>query len=196
MGKGESLIRGRNILGLVLIGFLGFSGCGTKEVAPFKDGLSFQYKTTIFGPMGEGSDLLAQVRFAQDPEGKGWKVLFRLSGLSMPGAAPDSGTVAEIFVDPYGRTKEGKLLVFPGPDEAPLWVPPGQRRAGGRVPHARFEKKIRWQKWEVWVAHPDLPAGSADWYYEATSGFLVGSTFSVLGAGMNTVLVETNAEGL
>ncbi len=183
-------------LGILLACLVLPSGCGKQEPAPYRDGLFLKYLTTIGGPMGLESGFSVQVRFSPAEGGK-LKATFTTSATS-PGAQVmvDSSGPMETLVDRYGRTDRGKPLFLIGLDEPPLWAPASHLKPGGTVGKGRFDQKQHWQKWEVWVAHPDLPVGSADWYYEAGTGFLVGTTFSSMGAGLSTMLVETNAEGL
>lgn len=192
--KDRARLAGLTLLGLVILS--GLEGCGKQEPAPYRDGLFLKYQTTIGGPMGLESGFSIQVRFSQ-AEGEKLKATFTLSETSQDTKViADSSGPTEVLVDKYGRVDKGKPLCLISPDEPPLWAPVSHMKPGGTIEKARFYQKQHWQRWDVWVAHPDLPVGSADWYYEAKTGFLVGTVFSAMGAGMSTLLGETNAEGL
>ena len=55
---------------------------------------------------------------------------------------------------------------------------------------------MAWEGWDVWVAGGGSAIGKVEWYYEKTTGFLVGSRAESMGSGMSLKLLKTNAAGL
>ncbi|MFC1708830.1 hypothetical protein ACFL2J_02045 [Candidatus Omnitrophota bacterium] len=85
----------------------------------------------------------------------------------------------------------------------PLWIPPSSVKAGGNAHGARVSEVKRWKGWSVGVVKASFGAGAAlrgEWYYEETTGFLVGGSKSTFmsgeGGGSHFVLKDTNLDGL
>ncbi|MEZ4425470.1 MAG: hypothetical protein R3E98_18880 [Gemmatimonadota bacterium] len=85
----------------------------------------------------------------------------------------------------------------------PIWVPPAELRAGGRV-HGSPVTEVRSEGGrEVAVVSASLGMGAAlrgEWRYDATTGFSVGGSMctaaSGADAGLRFRLVDTNVPGL
>lgn len=104
-------------------------------------------------------------------------------------------------VDKRFRTSDGRI--FEVGSLGPIWIPPGEVREGGRAHGTRIDEVRSWDRWSVGVVSVAVGVGGAlrgEWYYDVTTGFLVGGTkstaVSLAGEGQVFTLVGSNISGL
>ncbi|MGD2278739.1 MAG: hypothetical protein PVH45_01425 [Candidatus Omnitrophota bacterium] len=178
------------------------SGCGDFALAPLKDGsyLKYEFRSKEFTGsckivFNEISATYFEVS-VEDPQGL----------LGRPFARP--GRDGKVLVNRMMKRRGGRPLEF---DElGPVWVPPATRRKGGRagidmVFSGTFEDKIAdWKKWKVYAVEATIFRGafSGTWYYDTTTGFLVGHEKKTVATSFFTktppywILTGSNIEGL
>jgi hypothetical protein len=142
----------------------------------FFDGLYLTYK--CFHSTGSIGKFLTHYEFRLLSNGKFDVLLYSKSESGEK--SPDSKH--RLSINSMGEFKDKDIL--------PLWLPERYRREAARWRRCVVERKDHWEKWDVWVAKDVV--GSSH-YYEATTGFWVGSETSTRIGGMKIILVETNA---
>lgn len=160
------------VIGLWII----WSIIGSKT--PLDDGLYFKYDF-------EGSEI--SVTFEKIDKSK-----FR--AITSPGGGKE--IVDRKLKTPDGRVFELGLI-------GPIWIPPNSVKVGGNAHGDRIDETKQWKGWDIGVVRASFGAGGAvrgEWYYEKTTGFLVGGSkstaLSMDGEAANFVLVETNLPDL
>lgn len=159
--------------------------------APLRDGLSLTY---------EWGGTLTRVRFTE-VEGDLFRVEVEFANPDGPIWSGANATGNGVMVTSRLRTTGGG--VFELASLGPLWIPPGQVKEGGRAHGTRVAEVRSWRGWEVGVVRASVGMGAAlrgEWYYEKTTGLLVGGTKSTAitgpGEGQTFALIESNLEGL
>lgn len=122
-----------------------------------------------------------------------------LATLERVGQGQDVEPVRRDTVDSRMRTPGGG--VFEVGSFGPLWVAPEQVEEGGSAHGTRIAEVTNWEGWNVGVVRASVGIGAAlrgEWYYEQSSGFLVGGSRSTAASdqGMRFRLVDSNVEGL
>jgi hypothetical protein len=158
--------------------------------APLEDGLYLSYDF-------EGSTI--RVTFRKINNNK-----FRASvdiGLEDRMATDISSEGGQVVVNRQLKTDDG--CIFELESLGPLWIPPGSVKVGGNAHGDRVDEVKRWKGWDVGVVRASFGVGGAwrgEWYYEKTTGFLVGGSKSTAvsgeGGGSHFALNETNLAGL
>jgi hypothetical protein len=167
------------------------AGCSKKETAPFSDNLLLRYSILMYGPMGMRDETEIGIHFKQVKSGTFKITLEQDESSFLKYEFEDE----EILVDQFGKLDNGNDLTLT-PDRAPIWAPVYKMKKGKKIGDARLQERKQWKDWDVWAARLAVPGGTGFWYFEESTGFLVGADISHMGAGMQTVLIETNAEGL
>jgi hypothetical protein len=167
-----------------------FAGCSEKEVAPYSDNLFLRYSILIYGPMGMRNKAEIGIHFKEVEPG-----YFRITLAQNDTSFLKYEMEGDILVNQYGKLGNGNDLTLT-PDQAPVWAPVYKMKKGKKIGDARLQERKQWKDWEVWAARLPVPGGTGFWYFEENTGFLVGADISHMGAGMQTVLIETNADGL
>lgn len=159
--------------------------------APLRDGLSLTYEwggtlTRAGFTEVEGDLFRVEVEIA-DPDGTVW-------------SGADAGGNGAMVTSRLRTTGGG---IFELGSFGPLWIPPGQVKEGGRAHGTRVAEVRSWRGWEVGVVRASVGMGAAlrgEWYYDKTTGFLVGGTkstaFTGPDEGQEFALIESNLEGL
>ena len=122
-----------------------------------------------------------------------------LATLERVGRGQEAEVMRRDTVDGRMRTPRGG--VFEVGSLGPLWVPAGQIEKGGNAHGTRIDEVSNWEGWEVGVVRASLGLGAAlrgEWYYEKSSGFLVGGYRGTAASdqGLRFKLVDSNAKGL
>lgn len=122
-----------------------------------------------------------------------------LATLEHVGPSENAEVVRRDTVDGRMRTPGGGI--FEVGSFGPLWVPPGQVEEGGSAHGTRIDEVSDWEGWDVGVVRASVGMGAAlrgEWYYEKSSGFLVGGYrgTAVSEQGLRFKLVDSNVEGL
>ncbi len=166
-------------------------GCETKEIAPFKDGDSLEYKRIAGGP----ASITYIYRIAKE-KGKRFTVTW---GSKRDMADGETTTVVidgtgKIVETPFPEGSLGKDL-FDG-RQIKLWLAPVKRKVGERIYFADFiakhqiTKETKWKLWDVWVSRHSNVFGWYEMYFDKQTGFLVGhksATGDIFVLGANTV---------
>ena len=169
---------------VLMVGCL-LAGCSIFSQAPLEDGLYLVY----------------------DYAGSTIKVTFKEIGKGQfKATVSPAGIQKEEIVDKKLMTDDGRIYEIE--PLGPLWIPSSSVRVGGDA-HGDSVKEVKhWRKWDVGVVKASFGMGGAltgEWYYEKTTGFLVGGSktsalqtmLSDEGSGATTfVLRRTNLEGL
>jgi len=104
------------------------------------------------------------------------------------------------IVDKRLRTENG--TVFELASFGPIWGPPGKVKEGGNANGALVDEVRSWNGWQVGVVKAGAGGGAlrGEWYYEQTTGFLVGgfmgTVFSGPDGGQRFGLRDSNLPGL
>lgn len=170
----------KNVLVCILFAFVCLlTGCSAfTPQAPLEDGLYLSY----------------------DFAGSTIRVTFKKINESQFQASISPGGSQEV-VNKRLRTTDGRI--FELGLLGPLWIPPSSVKVGGNAHGDRVSEVKRWKGWDVGVVKASFGVGGAlrgEWYYEKTTGFLVGGSKSTAlsgeGGGSHFVLKETNLDGL
>jgi hypothetical protein len=164
---------------IVVIAGLGLASCFFGPEAPLEDGLYLTYDC--------GDETTLSVTFEEISSNK-----FR--------ATVTPGNSQKV-VDKQLKTKLG--AVYEIDLLGPLWIPPGSVKVGGNAHGDNVTEVMHWEGWDVGVVEASFGTGGAlrgEWYYEKTTGFLVGGSkttaFSDEGEGLHFVLAESNLDDL
>jgi len=181
--------------GLVLFFFilLTIVSCGKKlEEAPIKDGYYLAYKYILFSPM-TSTAVTMDVSFTNADE-KHLAMKIAVIDTSKGPMHLSPGAVGTVIVDKYFKTARGDFYDMDPPGI--VWIPSNLRKKGTKIQGKKIRQITQW-------AHRvacDLSEGPAmsmmHWYYDTTTGFLVGSNMEYMGAGVTAYLIETNIPGL
>jgi hypothetical protein len=122
-----------------------------------------------------------------------------LATLEYAGRGQDAEVMRRDTVDGRMRTPGGGI--FEVGSFGPLWVPPGQVKEGGSAHGTRIAEESSWEGWDVGVVRASVGMGAAlrgEWYYERSTGFLVGGYrgTAVSDQGTRFKLMDSNVEGL
>ncbi len=122
-----------------------------------------------------------------------------LATLEYVGRGQDAEVMRRDTVDGRMRTPGGGI--FEVGSLGPLWVPPGQVKEGGNAHGTRIAEVSSWEGWDAGVVRASVGIGAAlrgEWYYERSTGFLVGGYRGTAASdqGMRFKLVDSNVEGL
>ena len=182
----DSTIKQGMITFIIVISCMGCSFFG--ENAPIEDGLFLSYDF-------DGS--IIRVTFSETASGKFYAIL--TSGSTEDSTNPPSPENRKI-VDKRLATNLGS------PYEAgilgPIWVPSSSIKKGGSAHGDPIQEIRNWEGWEVGVVKASFGRGAlrGEWYYEKSTGFLVGGMRgSVLDApdgGTYFILDDTNLSAL
>ena len=155
------------------------TGCSTSgPQAPLKDNLYLSYDL-------DGSTI--NITFKKIDENK-----FR--AIVSPGGSP-------VVVNKSLKTTDGRI--FELGLLGSLWISPSSVKVGKNVYGNRVSEVKRWKRWNVGVVKASFGVGEAltgEWYYEKTTGFLVGGSKSTAlfgdGGDSHFILKRTNLNGL
>ena len=157
------------------------------EEAPITDGLYLRYDF-------EGS--IIQITFAEIESGKYYAIL--TSGSDE--YDPDNRSSAENrkIVDKKLKTERG--TIYEAGILGPIWIPPSSVKKGGNAHGDRISEIKEWEGWVIGVVKASFGRGAlrGEWYYEKTTGFLVGGMrASVMDdEGAYFILEDTNLDQL
>ncbi|MCK4526532.1 hypothetical protein KAW18_04105 [candidate division WOR-3 bacterium] len=179
------------------LGFLAFTigsllvGCSALgPQAPLEDGLYLSYDF-------EGSTI--RVTFTKINNNQ-FRATVDIGSEDMM-ATSTSTKGEQVVVNRQLKTADGTIFELEA--LGPLWIPPGSVKAGSIVYGDRVDEVKRWKGWDVGVVRASFGVGGAwrgEWYYEKTTGFLVGGSKSTAvsgeGGGSHFVLKETNLADL
>jgi hypothetical protein len=170
-----------NVKGIVvslLVALFSVFACSAGQRAPLRDGLFLSYDfdgstiTVTFSDLGKN----------------------RFAAVISPGLGRE--TVNNSLKASGGRVYEAGAL-------GPIWIPPKQVKPGGRAYGNNVDEVRSWNGWEVGVVRASFGIGGAlrgEWYYEKSTGFLVGGVRSTAiaeeGERTRFVLVDTNLDEL
>ncbi|MFQ5952037.1 MAG: hypothetical protein ACE5JK_01350 [Candidatus Omnitrophota bacterium] len=180
-----------------------FAGCVSFAPAPIKDGAYLKYELRSKDFTGSCKIVFKQVNntyfevIADDPDGL----------LGRPFAKPNRRD-GKVMVNRWMKRRGGRPLELE--QLGPIWVPPAERARGGRagidlVFSGTFEDEItQWKGWEVYKVTATIFRGafSGTWYYDRTTGFLVGHERKTVATSFFTktppyfILIDSNIEGL
>jgi hypothetical protein len=167
-------------------------GCAKEEAAPLKDGLFLKYEHNTYGPIGSSRSVL-YITFSQVDEDHYRVRVMPVSAIDevMP---PQDEREDGVMIDKYFKLEKGDYFsIMP---IGQLWIPSNKREKGAEISGMRVRKILKWRDWKVCMLSEGLAGASIRWYYDITTGFLVGSDVSHMGAGMNSILLETNVPDL
>lgn len=173
---------------VMLVFTLLFYGCSLfSEKAPLEDGLFLSYDLA-------GS--LIRVAFSEIDEDKFYATLTFGSGedaFSHPSSSENRKIVDK-------RLKTERRAVYEAGILGPVWIPSSSVKNGGNA-HGDTVSEVReWEGWEVGVVKASFGRGAlqGEWYYEKTTGFLVGGMRSSVindhDGGTYFILNDTNLE--
>ena len=179
-------IRKSGLVWLTLLACVSVAGCSSSsEEAPLVEGLEFQYEWGF-----DGDAVLFNISVQEDGDEH---FLLDIETEDDEGEARGKA----IRVDRFFKARDGKLAALV---EIPLWLPPSMREPGSEiVPDGSISMRTKgrtWYGWNVLVAGGGAMLGTAEWYYEKETGFLVGSHVESMGSTMSIKLVDTNVPGL
>ncbi len=175
---------------IILITVYLLTGCSFfGSQAPLEDGmyLSYDYEGTIL--RADFSKL----------NSKQFTVTVRI-GLAedfADGTLPDG---RQTVVDMQLKTERG--AVYELGSLGPLWIAPESVKVGGNAHGDKVIEVKQWHGWKIGVVKASFGVGGAlkgEWYYEKTTGFLVGGGKSSIiseGGGSHFILQETNLAAL
>lgn len=162
------------------------------EIAPIHDGLYLNYRYTVYGP-GVNQWLTFSVRFVQEDEEHFWMKIAPIDTSEDSPSFRIKGS-SDVFVDKYFKTERGDFYDLDPPGQ--IWIPKNKRKKGAKLAERRIRKIDKWDKWDVYILSGGTIGATMDWFYDTTTGFLVGSHMSSMGAGISSILIETNVPGL
>ena len=191
------------LLVLLILFLSGLTGCGGFAPAPLKDGayLKYQFKAKEFSGTCKLTFKETKGGFfeiiADDPRGL----------LGKPFAKPNPKD-GKVMVNAWMKRRNGRPLELE--QLGPIWVPPTERAKGGRagvdlVFSGTYEDEIKkWKKWEVYAVTATIFRGafSGTWYYDKTTGLLVGLEKKTAVTSFFTktppywILADSNIEGI
>ncbi|KPJ73597.1 hypothetical protein AMJ52_03520 [candidate division TA06 bacterium DG_78] len=163
-----------------------------EEIAPIHQGLYFNYRYTLYGP-GVNQWLTLNVSFEKADEEHFWMRITpvdstdRFQGFT-------HRRWENVLVDKYFKSKSGDYYDLDPPGQ--IWIPRHKRKKGARLKERKIFRIKTWDKWDVCVLSGGSVGATMEWYYDTTTGFLVGSHMSSMGAGVSCQLIETNVPGL
>jgi hypothetical protein len=196
-------MRRRLLLIILALSLSASTGCGGFIPAPLKDGAYLKYQLRSKDFSGSCKLTFKRVNntyfevIADDPKGI----------LGSPFAKPNPKD-GKVMVNMWMKRRNGRPLEL---DQlGPIWIPPSERAKGGRasvdfVFSGTFEDELKkWKRWEVYAVTATIFRGafSGTWYYDRTTGFLVGHEKKTAVTSFFTktppywILTGSNIEGL
>lgn len=163
-----------------------------EELAPIEDGLYLNYRYTVYGP-GVNQWVIFSVTFVQADEEHFWMEIAPVDSSDRPPGAATKRRES-VLVDKYFKTERGDFYNLDPPGQ--IWIPSYKRKKGATVQERKIRKIETWDKWDAYVLSEGSIGATLKWYYDTTTGFLVGSHMSSMGAGVSSILIETNVPGL
>jgi hypothetical protein len=169
------------LVAVVVVGALWVLRSTLQDSGPLSDGLYFTFEwggstiTVTFHDAGRN-------RYRAQVEG--------VSGSDTVPAGGDGDVVTARM-----RTTDGRI--FEVASFGPFWIPPGEVEVGGSAYGSRIGEVRSWRGWNVGVVTAAVGGGAlrGTWYYEETTGFLVGGnrgTAVTVGDGNGWALTATN----
>lgn len=156
------------------------------EPAPFFDGLLLEYETDI--KTFTGNEKIKTTYNVQGLGNNHFKIL-KTENPSFFGTG-----VEEYFVDSYGKVYGGSCKECKG-GFSPIWIPAHTMEIGDTFGEEKIVGKNKWDNWNVVVVKSQISAIGVEWYYDATTGFLVGLyTSDAIGSKITQKLVNSNTK--
>ncbi|MBN2543292.1 hypothetical protein JXI42_10545 [bacterium] len=169
----------KSLLTVIFAIFFISTGCSVLETpAPLEDGLYLRY----------------------DFDGSPISVSFKKLDGDRFQATISPGDFQEVV---NTRMKKPNGAIFELGTIGPIWISPSSVKVGGNAYGSRVSEVKHWERWEIGVVKASFGMGGAirgEWYYERTTGFLVGGTkstaLSIDGSVSHFILMDSNCEGL